>query len=155
MLHNVIVLGGGSAGFMAALALKLKLPALHVRVIRSRDIGIIGVGEGSTVALTDFLHNYLRIAARKFHEIAQPTWKLGLKFLWGPRPYFNYTFGPGLEIRSDPAQPKPNGFFCDENIENPDPYSAMMTHDRAFTQSNGLPEFHPYIAYHFENEKFV
>ena len=155
MVQKVIVLGGGSAGFMAALALKLKLPDLHVRVIRSKDIGIIGVGEGSTVALTDFLHNYLRIGAQKFHQIAQPTWKLGLKFLWGPRPYFNYTFGPGLEIRSDPAQAKPNGFYCDDDIEYPDPYSALMTHDRVFTQRDRLPEFHPYIAYHFENEKFV
>ena len=155
MVQKVIVLGGGSAGFMAALALKLKLSDLRVCLIRSKDIGIIGVGEGSTVALTDFLHNYLRISLQKLHQIAQPTWKLGLKFLWGPRPYFNYTFGPGLEIRSDPAQAKPNGFYCAEDIEYPDPYSALMTHDRVFTQRNGRPEFHPYIAYHLENEKFV
>lgn len=154
-VDRVLVLGGGSAGFLAALALKTKLPALWVRVIRSRDIGIIGVGEGSTAVLTDFLHNYLRVPSKAFHELAQPTWKLGLKFLWGPRPYFNYTFGPGLEVRSVPEQAKPNGFYCEENIEYPDPYSALMTHDRVFSRTNGRLTPHEFFAYHFENEKFV
>jgi tryptophan halogenase len=156
MVQKVIVLGGGSAGFMAALALKIKLPSLQVLVIRSRDIGIIGVGEGSTGTLTDFLHNYLSVGRKKFYEIAAPTWKLGLRFLWGPRPYFNYTFGPGLDARSDPSQAKPNGFYCDDDIEYTDPFSAMMTHDRAFTRrDDGLPSPHVHVAYHFENEKFV
>ena len=155
MVQKVIVLGGGSAGFMAALALKVKLPALQVLVIRSKEIAIIGVGEGSTGTLTDFLHNYLSVGRKKFYEVASPTWKLGLKFLWGPRPYFNYTFGPGLETRSDPNQAKPNGFYCDDGIEYTDPFSAMMTHDRVFARANNLPVPHVHIAYHFENEKFV
>src|ERR1041384_7476577 len=93
VVNQVIVLGGGSAGFMAAIALKTKLPALSVRVIRSQDIGIIGVGEGSTVPLTKFLHEYLQVGHKKFLEVAQPTWKLGLRFIWGPpkRPSFFYT----------------------------------------------------------------
>jgi hypothetical protein len=51
---------------MAALALKTKLPALAVRVIRSPELGIIGVGEGSTAALTDFLHKLCPGAVPKF-----------------------------------------------------------------------------------------
>lgn len=154
-VDRVVVLGGGSAGFLAALALKTKLPALEVRVIRSPEIGIIGVGEGSTAVLTDFLHSYLHVPSKTFHDLAQPTWKLGLKFLWGPRPYFNYTFGPGLEVRSVPEQTKPNGFYCADNIEYPDPYSALMTHDRVFSRTNGRLTPHQFFAYHFENEKFV
>lgn len=155
LIQSVSVIGGGSAGFMAALALKMKIPLLRVRVIRSKDIGIIGVGEGSTGTLTHFLHKYLRVEPKKFHAIAQPTWKLGLKFIWGPRPYFNYTFGPGLETKVDPAQPKPNGFYCDDNIEYTDLISALMTEDRVFATSNGAPVHHSSVAYHFENEKFV
>jgi tryptophan 7-halogenase len=155
MINNVIVLGGGSAGFMAALSLRLKLPGLQITVIRSREIGVIGVGEGSTGTLTDFLHNYLNVGRKKFYEVAAPTWKMGLRFIWGPRPYFNYTFGPGLEIRSDPAQVKPNGFYCDDDIEYPDQFSAMMTENRIFAQVKGLPVAHVHVAYHFENERFV
>ena len=48
MTQRVLVLGGGSAGFLAALTLKIRLPQLQVTVLRSKDIGIIGVGEGTT-----------------------------------------------------------------------------------------------------------
>src|SRR4030095_11630854 len=60
MVRKVIVVGGGRAGFMAALALKAKMPAVAVTVVRSKEIAIIGVGEGSTVPLTTFLHGYLQ-----------------------------------------------------------------------------------------------
>src|SRR5256885_10902592 len=43
LFRSIIVLGGGSAGFLAALALKTKMPDLPVTVIRSKEIGIIGV----------------------------------------------------------------------------------------------------------------
>lgn len=154
-IRRVCVIGGGSAGCMAALGLKTKIPSLQVRLIRSKDIGIIGVGEGSTGTLTHFLHKYLKVAPKKFHAIAQPTWKLGLKFLWGPRPYFNYTFGPGLETKSDPMQAKPNGFYCDEDIQYTDLISALMTENRVFATKDGVPIHHSFAAYHFENEKYV
>ena len=98
-LQSALVLGGGSAGFMAAIALRAKIPALRVTVVRSKDIGVIGVGEGSTVTLTEFLHQYLAVGPRRFFEVARPTWKLGLRFLWGPRKQFHYSFGPGLAGR--------------------------------------------------------
>lgn len=140
---------------MAALGLKSKIPSLRLRIIRSREIGIIGVGEGSTGTLTHYLHKFLKVAPKKFHDIAQPTWKLGLRFLWGPRSYFNYTFAPGLETKSDPAQHKPNGYYCENDINYTDLISALMTEDRVFATSNGTPVPHSSIAYHFENEKFV
>jgi tryptophan halogenase len=95
MIKQVIILGGGSAGFIAALALKRKLRDLQVLVIRSKEIGIVGVGEGSTPALTRFLHEYLGMNLKQFFAVAQPTWKLGHLFLWGPRSYFNYSFSFG------------------------------------------------------------
>jgi tryptophan halogenase len=155
VVKKIIVLGGGSAGFMAAMALKAKLPALDVLVIRSKELGIIGVGEGSTVGLTKFLHEYLRIGCKRFHEVAQPTWKMGLKFIWGPRPSFHFPFGPGMCARYADL-PKAKGYYCEEDCEYADLYSAMMTHDRVFERApGGGPKFHDAISYHFENERFV
>src|SRR4051812_23248204 len=154
-IRKIIVLGGGSAGLMSALALKTRLPRLDVLVIRSKDIGIIGVGEGSTPTLTSFLHGYLRVGLRRFFWVAQPTWKLGLKFLWGPRPPFYYPFGPGLDTRLK-ALPKAIGFYCRESVEDATPISAMMARNKVFPRApEGGPQMHPTVAYHFENEKFV
>jgi tryptophan 7-halogenase len=154
-VHRVIVLGGGSAGFLAAIALKTKLPDLSVTVIRSKELGIIGVGEGSTVPLYQFIHGYLGISFKRFMQIAQPTWKLGLKFIWGTRPHFFYTFGPGLEVLAEGTL-KPVGSFCDAEMDYSDNVSALMAHDRVFPRGpNGAPLFHSALSYHFENEKLV
>jgi tryptophan halogenase len=155
MVKHVLVLGGGSAGFMAALALKVRLPQLNVTMVRSSDLGIIGVGEGSTKAMTHFLHHTLRVDMRQFFAVARPTWKLGLRFIWGPRPYFNYTFGPQLETKSHPELTRANGYYCDEDIEYTDHLSALMSQDRVFEKRNGQPVMHDFIAYHIENEHFV
>ena len=155
-INKVIVLGGGSAGFMAALALKTKMPDLSVTIIRSKDIGIIGVGEGSTINLTEFLHQYLRVHPKKFYEMAQPTWKLGLKFIWGTRPHFFLTFDAAQLCNSRPEIPKPIGFFCEQDMEFAEPMSSLMATNRVFARGpDGRPLFHNYFAYHFENEKFV
>lgn len=160
MIRKIVVLGGGSAGFMAALALKHKVPPdVRVRVIRSPDIGIIGVGEGSTPSLTSYLHSFLKAPPRQLFEIARPTWKLGLKFLWGPLPHFFYSFfAPSIEGRLEPTQLKPSGFYCageSDRIDDVDPIMARMAVDRAFEQSNGWPVIDAHYAYHFENERFV
>ena len=155
MIKRIIILGGGSAGFMAALALKSKLRDREVTIIRSKDIGVIGVGEGSTPVLTAFLHNYLGMNYKKFFATAQPTWKLGLRFLWGSRPYFNYAFSRQLldEVKGTEMG---KAYYCWDDMENEDLVSALMSQDRVFERApNGGPIFHTRIAYHVENEKFV
>ena len=156
MVRKVIVVGGGSAGFMAALALKVKLPDLRVVVIRSKDIGIIGVGEGSTVPLTHFLHGFLKADFRMLLKIAQPTWKLGLRFLWGPRPHFYYPFGPQMDFTPH-VLPRNIAYYCDGgDMDHATVEMSMMAQDKAFFRApDGTPRLHNNVAYHFENEKFV
>lgn len=48
MINNLTVLGGGNAGLMVALYLRASYPELPIKVIKSENIGTIGVGEGST-----------------------------------------------------------------------------------------------------------
>jgi hypothetical protein len=77
-----------------------RLPHLHMLVLRSKDIGIIGVGEGTTLPVASHLHGYLRLDQAEFYRIAQPTWKLGVRFLnWGPRPHFDYALGWQFDYR--------------------------------------------------------
>jgi tryptophan 7-halogenase len=156
MVKKVIILGGGSAGFFAALALKNKLPQLQVVVIRSKEIGIIGVGEGSTGQLTRFLHEYLLVNPRKFFPLAQPTWKLGLRFLWGRRRYFNFSLSPDQLTPEVPQLSRRKAYYCWDEMEFEDSVSALMSQNRAFLRNQtGGPAFHASYAYHIENVSFV
>src|SRR5687768_17907765 len=109
-IASIVVLGAGSAGLMTALTLRRKLPNLPVRVIRSPDIGIIGVGEGTTVVFARHFFEYLKMKPGSFYAEAEPTWKMGIRFLWGPREKFFYTFSYEFERRL-PELSRNNGFY--------------------------------------------
>jgi tryptophan 7-halogenase len=156
MIKRVVVLGGGSAGFLAAIALKIQFPDLGVAVLRSQELGIIGVGEGTTGFFPTYIHGRLRINPAEFHRLAQPSWKLGIRFVdWGPRPYFDYTFRPQVTSRFVKL-PKPTGYYCYENFEYGDLASALMSHDKVFLRNrDGSPAVGSDASYHIENQHFV
>lgn len=54
---KIVVCGGGTAGWLAALMIKKIQPDHDVTVIESSKIGIVGAGEGSTGFLTDIIQN--------------------------------------------------------------------------------------------------
>jgi tryptophan halogenase len=154
-VHSVVVLGGGSAGLMAALTLKRKLPQLPLRVLRSPDIGVIGVGEGTTLSFPKLLFEYLKLKPQLFYEQAEPTWKLGIKFLWGPRQEFYYTFAYEYQHRY-PELSRNNGFFFGGDLPVAGAVSAFMANDQAFPRRpDGMPHFHNHHAFHIENKKLV
>jgi len=155
MIRQVVVMGGGSAGLLAALSLKTRLPQLNVRVVYSREIGIIGVGEGSTADLPNHLHGFLGIDPGDFHHRARPTWKLGVHFEWGPRPSFDYTFTKTF-VGTAPGLPRLLGYYAWDNCDSLDLNSALMREGKSFKRlPNGAPFLGRNIAYHMENADFV
>ena len=155
MIQNVIVLGAGSAGLIAALSLKRKIPQLNVRIVRSPDIGVIGVGEGTTPNFPKHIFDNLGISRKRFYELAEPTWKLGIRFLWGPRGSFDYTFAPQLDAQWADL-PRPNGFYCDDDFSCVDLPAALMKESKAFPrQASGAPDIQGWHAFHIENKLFV
>ncbi len=153
---SIVVVGGGSAGFLAAVTLKARMPILDVTVIHSSDIPIIGVGEGTTLTMPVYLHGYLGIDPGRFHREVKPTYKLGIKFLWGPREKFFYTFSAQLD-KFLPGMPMPNGFFAYEDFQYADLAAALAAYDKGFvTQAeSGGPVVNTDLAYHLENVPFV
>ncbi len=156
MIENVLVLGSGSAGLIAAISLKRKIPRLKVSVVRSSEIGVIGVGEGTTVAFPKYFFEYLGISQRLFYSKAEPTWKLGIRFLWGPREHFDYTFSHQLNSRWSDLSFQ-NGYYCDEEFHCTDIPAALMAHGKAFARqpNGGGPVMEPWFGFHIENRKLV
>nr|WP_226894882.1 tryptophan 7-halogenase [Luteolibacter marinus] len=148
-------MGSGSAGLLAALTLKRKIPKLEVEIVRDPDLGVIGVGEGTTPFFPHHLFDYLGIKRKRFYQMAEPTWKLGIRFLWGTRGAFDYSFSQQLD-KQFAGLKMPNGFFCDDEFTDVDQPAALMRAGKAFTRlANQAPDIQGWHAFHIENHKLV
>ena len=83
-VRRVVVAGGGTAGWIAAMALARQLRGLiEVTVVESDAIGTVGVGEATIPTIRAF-HDLLRIDERAFMSATQASFKLGVRFEnWG------------------------------------------------------------------------
>lgn len=80
-IRSVVILGGGTAGWMAACALanRLKNSTTKITLIESADIGTIGVGEATVPYIKEFLRD-LKIDEIDFVKNTSATYKLGVGF---------------------------------------------------------------------------
>ncbi len=97
-IKNICILGGGTAGFtvssMLARYRELSGANFGIKVIHSKNIGSIGVGE-STVINFNELVNYLNLEDRDWMAECDATYKVSLKFsdFYKKGSYFYYPFG--------------------------------------------------------------
>ncbi|WP_271008194.1 tryptophan halogenase family protein [Paucibacter sp. B51] len=100
-IRRVVVVGGGSAGWMAAATLATYLGRqASVRLIESEEIGIVGVGEASVPHIRMFNGQMLGIDEMEFVRRTQGTVKLGIEFRDWARIGDRYTHGFGVIGRS-------------------------------------------------------
>jgi tryptophan halogenase len=84
---SVLIVGGGTAGWMTAAALSRLLPpgAASIRLVESEQIGTIGVGE-ATVPHIRFFNAKLGFDEADFMARTRATFKLGIEFCNWRRP---------------------------------------------------------------------
>lgn len=106
-LHIVIV-GGGTAGWMAAnlMASRWGAGRARITVVESPEIGIIGVGEGSTPSLRRFFRR-IGVAEADWMTACHATYKLNIRFEgWSPAsgvPAYSHPFFSKLDSLHEQA----------------------------------------------------
>jgi tryptophan halogenase len=85
---KILVVGGGTAGLIAATIIKKRFDFV-VDVVRSSDIGIVGVGEGSTEHFREYL-NFMQIDPYEMIYQTDSTYKVGIMFRgWADEDYLH------------------------------------------------------------------
>jgi tryptophan halogenase len=99
---NIVVVGGGTAGWLTALYAKKVYPNDNVTLVESEEIGILGAGEGTTPHLISFF-DFLEISFSDLVKNCNATVKNGIKFTnWSEdNGYFFHPFSSECPASND------------------------------------------------------
>ncbi|HKC15324.1 MAG TPA: tryptophan halogenase family protein [Steroidobacteraceae bacterium] len=160
---SITILGGGTAGWMAAAAFATRLPREHyaISLVESDEISTVGVGEATLPHLKVF-NELIGVEEARFMQATRATFKLGIEFRDWNRPGDAYlhpfgAFGEpwgGIEfqhhwmrLRSSARPVRPIGEYsfsvsaaraCLFGFPSPDARSPQSTFSYAYHLDAGL-----------------
>ncbi len=106
MTPAVLILGGGTAGWMTACLMARAWPQARITLVESPAIPTIGVGEGSTPQLRG-LFAQLGVTEAEWMPACDATYKAGISFHgWSSAPGFASYFHPfasAIDLHTQPA----------------------------------------------------
>jgi hypothetical protein len=157
---NVVIVGGGTAGWLTALMMSAYKPNNTYTVIESTEIGIVGVGEGSTGLIRLIITNpLLNLSEYEFIKQTNATPKLGIRFTnWcGDGKHFDAALEGSYTCKT-PEGLDSSIFSCVLN-DLPIEYAAKSSHltlnnkTNFFGEGDGLSTHEDLHAYHFNAHK--
>lgn len=90
----IVIIGGGTAGWLTAYYLLRKKNYTNVTIVDSTKIGILGAGEGSTPILKKVFIEKLGLEEKEFISKVNGTKKYGIDFIgWNSNTDYKFTHG--------------------------------------------------------------
>jgi tryptophan halogenase len=166
-LQKIVIVGGGSAGWMSAAILIKFFPKHDITVIESPDHPIIGVGESTLLGIRNYC-NYLDLDESEFMKHTDASYKMSIKFTdfyEKDSGAFHYPFGKATCSRNSinyfedwfikkalyPDTPIED--FVQSYYPNAALYEQNKFTDNKHKKFDGWdPKYH--VAYHFDATKF-
>ena len=153
---KILIVGGGSSGWMTAATLESQFPNYKISLIESKTIATVGVGESTIGQIVDWMR-LLKIEDRDFVKHVDGSYKLSIKFtdFYKKGEFFHYPFGlPNLkENRSDV-----NDWWFKKILypktSNSDYADCIYPLQMAYVNQNKFDINEVSRAYHFDATKF-
>ena len=114
---KIAVVGGGTAGWITALYVKKIYPESTVTLIESKEIGILGAGEGATPQIIDLL-DFLEIPVSEFIKKCNTTIKNGIKFVNWQEKEKSFYYHPFLIKTNLETSSYTNSSFLQKNLSS-------------------------------------
>jgi hypothetical protein len=163
-VNNILIVGGGSAGWMTAATLIREFPEKNISLIESPNISTVGVGE-STIGGIRLWTNWLGIEDKQFLKFTDGSYKLSIKFtdFYKKGEAFHYPFGsPYTENNKATLNDWWFKKFFYKDTPQSDyadclyPQMALVNQNKCFfNEKNIIPfDFRRNTAFHFDATKF-
>ncbi len=161
-IAHVAIVGGGTAGWMAAAALARFLPAgTRITLIESDAIGTVGVGE-ATIPQLGLFNRHLGIDEDDFIAKTGGSFKLGIEFAGWSGGDSRYLHGFGTIGRALGLVPFHHYWLAQGGSADPASLwehsaSAVAARDGRFARDAGTPDLPSGLAwaYHFDAARYA
>jgi len=164
--NKIVIVGGGSAGWMAAATLISQFPNKDITVIESPNVPTVGVGESTLGQINNWL-DLLNIKDEDFMPHTDASYKLSIRFedfYKKDDGGFHYPFGPVIETErlglkqlwfvKKYLQPETSiTDYANWLYQN----MALVNNNTLFKNENNELEYFNFkndVAYHFDATKF-
>ena len=144
-LKRILIVGGGSAGWMAAALLSKLFKGLYeITLIESDAIGIIGVGEATIPAIKKY-NELLDLDENEFMQRTQGSFKLGIQFVDWVNLGTSYIHGFGV-IGRDLGWLRAHQYWLNARQRGTAPDFAEMSINTAAALENRFMRAEPKMA---------
>lgn len=152
-VSKIVIVGGGSAGWMTAATLISIFPNKHITLIEAPNIPIIGVGESTTNYMREWT-SFIGLKDEDWMAECDATYKFGLKFVDFAEDDFYYPFG----LRAESTCNLAHWFTYAQlnNISNND-FGKVFYDQLPAMEQNRIPNnfIQNESGYHFDAVKFA